>query len=265
MRKLYWYDLEDKEARENDSYNHYHIIGGLGLTTSRTILRSRNIANDEDSDEVGMLGNVVVFDQNENYIKKERLVVIRNLDGHSYQNNDNLSHPGCFITSGKDYYSAFDEGLENFVELVRPKPTFHTSDNGEAATYWDVSLLQVIPMYNGKLDTEWGYWEMFEEEGYIYGMDKRTCEIYELQHVELEYSLPLTTDKKRYELWVISNKEIEEGDDVVLGLPTMGKISKRKLADWAYRITEQSFNYKLSLLSELKLAAETVTVERYKE
>jgi len=265
MRKLYWCDLKDKGVRESSDCSHYCTFGGLGLTTSKTTLKSRNIVNDEDADEVGMLGHKVVFDQNEAEIEKEGLVVVRNLDKHSYQNNDSLSHPGCFITSGEDYFSVFMGNLSVFTEMVKEKAIFNTSDNGEKTTYWDVSLLQVIPMYDGKLDTEWGYWEMFEEEGYIYGMDKRTCEIYELQHVEMEYNLPLSTDKKRYETWVISNREIKDGDDVILGLPMLSKSLDGKLADWAYRITEQSFDYKLSLLSGIKLATETVTVERYKE
>lgn len=265
MRKLYWCDLKDKEVRESSDCSHYRTFGGLGLTTSQTKLKSHSIVNDEDADEVGMLGHAVVFEQDEAKIERERLVVIRNLDKHSYQHNDNLSHPGCFITSGEDYFSAFRGNLSVFTDMVKEKAIFNTSDNGEATTYWDVSLLQVIPMYNGKLDTEWGYWEMFEEEGYIYGMDKRTCEIYELQHVELEYSLPLTTDKKRYEVWVISNREIKEGDDVMLGLPLLSKSAEGQLADWAYRITEQNFDYKLSLLSGIRPATETVAVERYKE
>ena len=265
MRKLYWCNLKDKEVREGSDYSHYHTIGGLGLTTSRTKLLSRNIINDEDAQEVGMLGHAVVFEQNEERIKKELLVVVRNLDKHSYQNNDTLSHPGCFITSGEDYFSTFGDNLGKFVNLTRPKPIFHTSDNGEGTTYWDISLLQVIPMYDGKIDTEWGCWEMFEEEGYIYGMDKRTCEIYELQHVELEYRIPLSTDKNRYEFWVISNKEITDGDDIILGLPVMSQSSESKLADWAYRVAEQCFDYKLTLLSGMILATETITVERYKE
>lgn len=264
MRKLYWFECEEKEVNDGIHLNHNRQMGGLGLTTAKVLVKGG--ANKEDNQLLGMLSIKVGFSQDVEEVNKGRLVTVRNLDTKCYdhEEKEERQHPDCFITSGEDYFKAYREGVGEFTKLIKETPIFLTTHNGEKALNWDVNLLQVIPMYDGELDKEWGYWDMFEEEGYIYGMDKRTGDIFDLQHFELEFMLPLSNDRKRVELWVISNQPVLSADDVISAMPMGRKGITSDLADWVQHISREHFDYTMTLLSRTKKVVERLTVERYK-
>lgn len=262
MKRLYWYQLSEKEVMDGVALNHTTQLGGLGLTTSKTTLTGGK--DKEDNQLLGMLSENVVFKFDEKANLAERLVTVKNLNGHITPVLRPDDFPATFITTGEDYFSKYSDGLGTFAPFVDDKPIFTTTKDGEKAMNWDVNLIQIVPLYDGELDKEYGYWEMFEEEGYIYGLDRRTGNIYDVIHIEQEIVLPFNSGVKKMEMWVISNDDIKDPEDALGAIPIAARRLSDDYAQWVRELAINRYEWQMNAIKRYVTKVEQLTVERLK-
>lgn len=262
MKRLYWYELEEADTNKANTLNLFTQIGGLGLTTERVLL-GRN-TNVNVPAELEMLGEDMTIKLDKGKKLANRLVTVRNIGLKTFTDVNKL--PECFITSGeesgKDYFARFSNNFGDLIELVKDDSRFNTTDEGESTNSWNIAPLQILPIYDGEIDTEWGYWEMFEEEGFIYGLDKRTGNIFDLIHVQIEMKQAISANIARVEAFIISNEELLAFDQLDHFLPYNTAI--KGLSKWVKNVIVQHSQYKLNQIIAPTTSYETLSVERYK-
>lgn len=258
MRRLYWYNIDEDDFTLSNKINFYQSMGGLGLTTQETKITGGS--NKEDNQLWGMLSSKVKYTFKDIEWAQNRLVTVRQMLKESAEEESISKQP--FITSGRPYFYHHTKQGDALRKIVKDQPHFHSGEDGKEVLNWEIAPLQVVPFYDGELDKELGYWEMFEEQGYIYGLDKRTLEIHELQHLVIEMKKPLSEVMLKHELYFISNNDVNDPQDIINALPLMTIVEDA--ADWVRNIAAQNFDVRIKRVNVLSSATEKITVERYK-
>lgn len=258
MKKLYWFEWDKHIVTDARLKTGINMMGGLGLNLHPTHISHKvggTLAH-------GMLSTSVehIPDHKENNMEMGKLVSVKNTAATSVSYSEETTD--CFITAGEDFYTLFNFDLQGFEKAIKDKPYFLTTEDGRDTKWWHIKPLLILPMYDGKLDEEYGYWEMMEEGGYIYGFDKRTLEMYELQHIEVSYREPFRAGTTTWEAWVISNKPIEDLDlyEILDNVP-LGAIDNN-FAQWVKDIAQQHYDYKINTIQRYGKKEQKVSVER---
>lgn len=256
MKKLYWFEWDIPAINDARLRTGVKLMGGLGLNLHPTHI-SHKVGGTLTH---GMLSTSVehISDFKENNMEEGKLVSVKNLvnDGISYSSEVKEG----FITAGEDFYNLLNFDIKGFQKAINDKPYFLTTEDGKETKWWHIRPLLVLPMYDGKLDEEYGYWEMMEEGGYVYGMDKRTLEIHELQHIEVIYQKPFSKDKTTWEAWVISNQPVEDLYELLANTP-QGAIDA-DYAKWVMDVARQHYEFKIDCLQRYGKKDDEITVER---
>lgn len=241
MRKLYWGECEkcdyEEISRLLEKDPRFSPIIGLCLSLKETTITGVG--------EDGLIGSGVKIEGKD--FEKNRLFVFRMFEDGWREKDTDKSVP--IITGGADFFKLSRSTFYEWSSEINKREWLTVTEDGKQAGVWYLMPLFVVPFYNGTLDEHFDKWEMFEEEGFIYGKDTRTGEIHELKHLAIVNDrFPSQGDQEiLWDMFVISNTEIlnDDGKEDIYGylekLPAF--YAKGRDAEWAKALSYSRFQY----------------------
>lgn len=214
MRKLYWspYELgtafetiEDTNGVEAASVRRYYapqVMGGLGITLCETTYEKK------EPNESSLECDIDYHYQSVGFVSGKRITYARikatagPLEG--------VEVDGYVV--GKDYIRMKNENAAVvFERLVDLEPFKCFKEMGDVVEV-EVEPVKVIPIINGEIDQRFENWELFEQDGYIYG--KRFGRIYELIHEETTFVSPFGNKTEKMHTFTIGSGLAEDDEEV---------------------------------------------------
>lgn len=220
MRKLYWHSYENEDKWSHQEGWRFKALGGLGIATSPDPC----------------------------HFRKTRVVAIRRFEGIKELSVSFDTVP--YLLSGKDYLQLSNGSIG--VKELEKDIALRITDSGKAAECWTVVPTLIIPFYNDDIDKDYELWEIFEEGGFLYGLDKRTNKIYEVKHFVTHFQDFMGLKSFTLDMWVINNKEDYEA--TAYSFLDLIKISTLKdfNEDWATTLSDNTFQLLTKMVSSHK-------------
>lgn len=251
MKKLYWSPFElgtikqanddphGVEATSTLIYQVYNLLGGLGLTFKPAKYNKYDEAKSSLETEmtylyqgVGLLHTFRVY-----YVK------VTGKEGHL----EGTEVEG-YIT-GKDYFRLRQKKPDVFFKVITDLAPFKCFKDCEDAVEVELLPVKIIPIIDGTIDENFDKWELFEQDGYIYG--KRMGKMYELVHEVTTFENIFTKHQVFYHSFTIGSGkkkgdvEVETIDPMEIAHLADGQQPNQVILSWQKCLSTRILQYKL--------------------